>query len=352
MDAQSLLTLTDRGLYCPAGGFHIDPWKPVPRAVVTHAHSDHARAGSERYLALDCCAGVLKRRVGADSTVDTLRPGESLHIEGVRLSLHPAGHILGSAQVRLEHRGMVAVVSGDYKTEPDPTCSPFEPLRCNLFISECTFGLPIYRWSPQEQVFAEINAWWRAARDNGRTCLLLGYSLGKAQRLLAGLDRDIGPIHTHGAVEEMTTIYRDAGVRLPPTSPIAALDRDHDFAGSLILAPPAAHDTPWARRLGELTTGLASGWMTIRGARRRRAIDRGFVLSDHADWPGLLLAIQQTGCEEVWLTHGYTASLGRYLNDQGRRARTLATQFQGEAGADASDSQPSPTTTTDGNSDA
>lgn len=333
-----LLELTDRGLFCPPGGFYIDPWQPVDRAVVTHAHSDHAARGSARYLSSLEGYHVLRVRMDPDAVIDALPFGEPLDINGVRVSLHPAGHILGSAQVRLEHRGQVAVVSGDYKDGPDRTCTPFEPVRCHLFLTESTFGLPVYRWPSQESVFDQVNAWWRSARDAGKACLLYGYALGKAQRLLSGLDPSIGPIYTHGAVEPLNQAYRDSGIDLPPTTYAAVAEgRKGGWAGALIVAPPSAHGTPWTRRFGPATTAFASGWMRIRGTRRRRAVDRGFVLSDHADWPGLLASITATGAERVWVTHGYSAVLTRYLRDRGLDARAIATRYEGETDVTAAE---------------
>jgi putative mRNA 3-end processing factor len=328
--SHDLLQLTDSGLWCPAGDFYIDPWRPVERAIITHGHSDHARAGSARYLAAAPGVQVLRSRLGPDAVIDTLTYGEAVEHQGVRISLHPAGHILGSAQVRLERAGHVAVVSGDYKVEADSTCAPFEPVRCHLFVTESTFGLPVYRWPAQAEVFADVNAWWRANRDAGRASLLFGYSLGKAQRLLAGVDPSLGPIATHGAVERLCRDYRAAGVALPPTTPVNEQPRDTDWAGALVLAPPLAHGSRWERRFGNAATGFASGWMRIRGPRRRRAVDRGFVLSDHADWPGLLGAITATGAQEVWVTHGYVAVLVRHLQERGIDARGLRTEFEGE----------------------
>jgi putative mRNA 3-end processing factor len=324
------LVLTDNGLYCPAGDFSVDPWRPVERAVITHAHSDHVAWGCGRYLTSAEGQHVLRARLGPDTTIETLPFGESLAVGGVRLSLHPAGHIVGSAQVRIEEDDHVLVVSGDYKTEPDPTCTPFEPVRCHTFVTESTFGLPIYRWPDRLETFEEINAWWRANREAGRASLLFGYALGKAQRLLAGLDPSIGPIFTHGAVEAMNQAYRASGVPLPETTHAPTGGKKADWAGALIVAPPSAHATPWARKFGPASTGLASGWMRIRGTRRRKAIDRGFVLSDHADWPGLLGAIAATGAERVWVTHGYSAPLARWLQEQGREAVPLSTRFRGE----------------------
>jgi putative mRNA 3-end processing factor len=278
---------------------------------------------------------VLRTRLGPQASIRSLDWGEVIDMNGVRVSLHPAGHILGSAQIRVEYRGEVWVASGDYKTDPDPTCTPFELVRCDTFITESTFGLPIYRWTPEAQVFAEIRAWWTANRDAGRASLLFGYALGKAQRLLAGLaDADIGPIYTHGAVERLNRDYRAAGIRLAETRYASDLPRKHDFTGSMIVAPPSAAGSTWLRRFGDVSTGFASGWMRIRGARRRRALDRGFVLSDHVDWPSLLATVDATGAERVWVTHGTREPLVRLLNDRGIEAFAVASQWKGEEDTD------------------
>lgn len=328
--ANDLLTMTDRGLYCPAGDFYIDPWKAVDRAVITHAHSDHARWGMKRYLSSKEGEIPLRFRVGLEASIETVEYGEPILINGVRVSLHPAGHILGSSQVRVEHQGQIFVVSGDYKTEADPTCTPFEPVRCHTFITESTFGLPIYRWSPQSEIFDQINAWWRQNQAAGKSSVLMGYALGKSQRALAGVDASIGPIFLHGAVEKMTQSYRQTGIALPETNLVGIAGKGYDWSQALIIAPPSANGTPWVRRFGDHSTAFLSGWMAIRGARRRRAVDRGFVLSDHIDWPSLLTAIGETGAESVWVTHGYSAVVARYLEDQGLEARTVASAWEGE----------------------
>jgi putative mRNA 3-end processing factor len=342
MAAPPLLQLTEDGLYCAQGDFHVDPWRPVARAVITHAHADHARWGSQRYLTSLEGQGVLRVRVGEQATIQAVAYGEPVDMQGVRVSLHPAGHILGSSQVRVEHGGRVWVVSGDYKVEPDATCTPFEPVRCHVFITESTFGLPIYRWDPQASVFADINAWWRANQEAGRASLLFGYALGKAQRLLSGLDPTIGPIFTHGAVEKLNCAYREGGIALPPTSYAGAAAKGTDWSRAMIVAPPSAHGTPWTRKFGPASTGLASGWMRIRGARRRQALDRGFVLSDHVDWPGLLGAIDATGAEEVWVTHGYSSVVARWLAEKGLHAVAVATRFEGERDDAADDLDATP----------
>ncbi len=333
----SLVRATSAGLYCEAGDFFIDPWQAVNRAVVTHAHSDHLYRGCARYLTSRDGLSVVRARIDPGAAVETLAYGESIEINGVRVSLHPSGHILGASQVRLEHGGRTWVVSGDYKIDDDNSCRPFEPVSCDVFISECTFGLPIYQWPRAAAVFEEIMAWWRGNVASGRCSLLFAYSLGKAQRLLMGL-ADLaregegwpGPIFTHGAVEAMNDAYRLQGVALPPTACATHADRGVDWAGALVLAPPSAHNTPWSRRFGPASTAFASGWMRIRGTRRRRSIDRGFVLSDHVDWPRLMAAIDATGAETVWLTHGYTAVVSRWLAEHGRDARAVATRYEGE----------------------
>ena len=330
-----LIVARPEGLYCPPGDFYIDPWRPVDRAVITHAHSDHARAGHAHYLAHQASAPILRRRLGEDINLQTLAYGEPIEHHGVRLSLHPAGHVLGSAQVRLESAGQVWVASGDYKLEDDGTCAPFEPVRCHTFITESTFGLPIYRWPSQPQLFAEIDAWWRRNAEAGRASVLYAYALGKAQRLLNGLNCEIGPIISHGAVEPINEIYRAAGVRLPPTLMVGDPSLDKALLSrSLVIAPPSAARSPWLRRFGpDPADAFASGWMQLRGPRRRRGVDRGFVVSDHADWPGLQRAIQATGAERVLVTHGGTEVLVRWLREEcGLQAQGFVTDYGDEEG--------------------
>ena len=347
MDTDLIVTRPE-GLYCPAGDFYIDPWRPVHRAVITHAHADHARRGHGHYLAAAPAEGVLRSRLGP-IPLQTLAYGEQIDHFGVRLSLHPAGHVLGSAQVRLEHAGRVWVASGDYfvsGAEPDGaennrTCDAFEPVRCDCFITESTFGLPIYRWRAQREVFDDINAWWRANAEAGRASLLLAYSFGKAQRVLAGVDAGIGPLLVHGAVEPLNQAYREAGVALPPTRLVTEVSDKSVFQRALVVAPPGAHGTPWAQRLGVCSDAFASGWMQLRGARRRQSLDRGFVLSDHADWPGLQRAIRATGAERVIVTHGYEAVMVRWLTEQGLQAGSFSTEYGSDDDAAPAVAEPS-----------
>lgn len=326
----AVLTFTDRGIYCPGGDFHIDPWRPVDRALITHGHADHARAGHASYLATPAAGPVLRHRLG-DIRLDGVDYGEVRQIGDVRVSFHPAGHVPGSAQIRVEQAGEVWVVSGDYKTVADGVSEPFEPLRCHSFISESTFGLPVFRWDAQDQVMAQINHWWAGNAAEGRVSILGTYALGKAQRILAHLDPGIGPILTHGAVEGVTQVLRDQGLALPKTVPVTAVVTGKTHPGALVLAPPSALGSTWMRRFGPAATGFASGWMRMRGVRRRRGADRGFVLSDHADWPGLNSAIAETGAERVFVTHGYTSVFRRWLADQGYDAQIVTTEFDGES---------------------
>ena len=338
---KELLSLTDDGLYCEVGGFHIDPWRPVQRAVITHAHADHARWGSQHYLTSHEGEHVLRLRMGPSANINAIAYGELTDINGIRVSLHPAGHILGSAQIRVEHKGEVWVVTGDYKTQPDVTCTPFELVKCHTFVTECTFGLPIYRWRPQQEIFGEINAWWRANSVVGKASVIFGYALGKSQRILAGIDASIGPIFCHGAVERVNSAYRQTNiqrnvhVRLPVTNYSGSVTDKKLFQGALIVAPPSAQATPWLRKFGDYSDAFASGWMQIRGARRQRGVDRGFVLSDHVDWTSLMEAISATGAERVMVTHGYTAIVARFLNEQGIQAQILETRYESEGEADA-----------------
>ena len=326
----ALLRTDADGLWCEAGGFHVDPWNPVPKAVITHAHSDHACHGCQAYLCADPCLPLLSERLGPDAIIQSLAYGASLGIGGVSVSFYPAGHILGSAQVRIEHRSEIWVVSGDYKLAPDPTCAPFEPIRCHTFVTESTFGLPIYRWPVEGEVIDSIHAWWRMNRERGKCSVLFAYPLGKAQRVLAALNAETGPIFCHGAIERMNRVYRSNGIPLPETHHPGDVPKNYAWREALVIAPPSAVGSPWMRRFGTLSTGFASGWMRIRGTRRRRSIDRGFVLSDHADWPGLQRAIAESGAECVLVTHGYRGPLVRWIEEHGLEARALETHFEGE----------------------
>jgi putative mRNA 3-end processing factor len=328
-----LIEPTDAGLYCAAGGFHIDPWKPVPRAVITHAHGDHLQAGSNAYLCSTASLRLVSQRLGTDSGITAVEYGEAISMDGVRVSLHPAGHILGSAQVRVEYCGEVWVASGDYKRQPDSTCSPFEAQRCHTFISEATFALPVFRWDPPAVTIAEIVTWLEEMRAAQRPAVIFGYALGKAQRLLAelhanGFDRRI---FVHGSLVPLIDIYRSSGVGMPEILRATQTARGTSFAGELIVAPVSARGSTWMRRFRDHGAAFASGWMRIRGARRRRGYDRGFALSDHADWDDLVQTVVDTGAQRVFVTHGYTEVLSRFLVERGLQASGWRTQHEGEA---------------------
>lgn len=330
MDA-TLIQPTPKGLYCAAGDFYIDPWRPVPKALITHAHADHARAGSAHYWAANTGLGLLRRRLGAKTPMTGVPFGKPLAFGPVQVSFHPAGHILGSAQIRVQHNDSVWVASGDYKRDPDPTCEAFEPVACDTFITEATFALPAYRWPPASEVAQDLMNWWQTQAEHGHTTVLLSYALGKAQRLLAALGTDTrqhpGHIYLHGAVAPLTQDYRDAGIALPDTYTVSQAPDDEDFTRALVIAPPSAAGSAWMRRFHQPAIGFASGWMRIRGHRRRRGYDRGFVISDHVDWPGLLTTIKETGARRVLTTHGRGDELVRYLNERGIEAQPLTTLF-------------------------
>lgn len=325
-----LLEFNDKGIYCEQANVYLDPWRPVQNAIITHGHADHAKFGNENYITHNINVPILKHRLGV-TNVTGKDWGETFIVNNVKFSLHPAGHIIGSAQVRVEYKGEVWVFTGDYKTEDDGISTPYEVVKCNSFITECTFGLPVFKWVPQAQVMDDINNWWVENRAEGKTSVLFGYSLGKAQRLLKFLDPNIGTIFTHGAIENMTEVLRPI-VDLPSTTLVTRETKKEELLGNIVIAPPSAHGSPWIRKMTPFVTGSASGWMAFRGARRRRAVDKGFVLSDHCDWQSLMDSIKATGAERIIATHGYSEIFSRYLREQGYDARTATTQYEGEMG--------------------
>ncbi len=316
---EALVSDAREGLRCAAGGFHLDPREPVPLAVVTHAHADHAVPGSARYLCAEPSVSLLRHRLGAEPAIEGVPYGEARSLGETRISFHPAGHVLGSAQVRIQRGDEAWVVTGDYKREADPTCAPFEPVRCEVLVTEASYALPIFRWDDPREVLREVHRWWQG--NPRRASVLFCYVLGKAQRILAGLaeltDR---PVYVHGALEAITRIYREAGVRMLPTLPVAETAKGRSFAGELVLAPITARGSPWMRRFGDHESAFASGSMRIRGQRRRRSFDRGFALSDHADWPGILRTIEESSARRVLATHGYREALVHWLRDRGMDA--------------------------------
>lgn len=329
-----LIDFTDKGLFCAQGQFYIDPWRPVDKAVITHAHSDHARAGSGAYLCHRLTKPLLELRLGAQN-IQAVEWGDPVHLNGVQVSLHPAGHVIGSSQVRVEYKGEVWVVSGDYKTEDDGISGAFVPLPCQVFITESTFGLPIYNWKPQPELFTELRDWVAENRAQDRTSVLIAYSLGKAQRVLKGLEPLGAKIYVHGAVWNVHQALVAAGVELPAVERVVPDMPKELFRGQVVIAPGSAEDSLWMRRFGSYATGICSGWMQVRGNVRRRNADAGFAMSDHADWKGLLAAITATGAEKVFVTHGFQAALTRYLNEQGIAAAEVKTEFGDDEEASA-----------------
>ena len=328
MAQKPLLQFTEKGIYCPPARVYLDPWKPVDKAIITHGHADHSRWGHKQYITHNENVAIIRHRLG-DINVSGRDYGETFSINNVKFSFHPAGHIVGSSQIRVEHKGQVWVFTGDYKLEDDGLSTPYEVVKCHGFITECTFGLPAFKWIPQQEVFNDINQWWYDNQSEGKTSILFGYSLGKAQRLIKHLDTSIGKIYTHAAVENMNEVIRGI-TPLPETIRITKDTKKEELLGNMVIAPPSAHGSPWIRKMVPYVTGSASGWMAFRGARRRRAIDKGFVLSDHCDWQALLTAIKETGATTIVSTHGYTDIFTKYLQQMGYDARTEKTQYEGE----------------------
>jgi putative mRNA 3-end processing factor len=329
MANKGLLVHTALGLYCPRADVYLDPWKPVKKAILSHGHADHARWGSSSYLCTPSAAPVIKYRLG-DINLETLPFGEEKLINGVSFSFHPAGHILGSAQIKVSYKGEIVVFSGDYKTANDGFSEAFEPVKCHTFITESTFGLPVYHWQDQKWVFNEMEEWCKNNRNNGQLSILYGYSLGKAQRILQGLPESVGPIFTHSTIEAVLNVMRNQGVSLKNTIPVNEHLTRAELLSGVIIAPPAVQNSNWLKKFEPIRNGVVSGWMALRGARRRRNADKGFVLSDHADWEGLNEAISLTGAENVFVTHGYTDILSKWLIDKGLNAHPLETNFEGD----------------------
>lgn len=335
VNMESLLTLTDEGIYCPKADVYIDPWKPVSRALITHAHADHSRWGMKHYMAHEQSVPIIKHRLGEDISISGVQYGQTTVINGVDFTFFPAGHIIGSAQIAVHYKGETWVVSGDYKLESDKTCEPFEPIKCQHFITESTFGLPVFKWTNTSSVIQEVNHWWHTNRSNGITSVLLCYSLGKAQRILSEIDSSIGSIFAHGAIFNMNAVLAQQGLVLPDVNHVTPETAKADLMGSLIIAPPSVQNTTWLKRFKPFQIGITSGWMAIRGTRRRRNPDKAFVLSDHADWTGLNQAIEATGAEHIYVTHGYRHALANWQKELGKNGVVLETAFSGEGEQDS-----------------
>lgn len=325
----ALISFTNKGIYCKQGDFYIDPWRPVKLAVTTHGHADHVKWGNEAYLCHELTKPILDQRLGPDLSIQTLPYGKEININGVRLSLFPAGHVIGSAQIRLEYKGEICVVSGDYKVEDDGISTAFEPVKCHTFVSESTFGLPIYKWKPQELIFSQIREWISDNQDKNKTSVLVAYSLGKAQRLIKGL-AGYHNIYVHHSIANLNERFIKAGVDLPESIRITAELKKEELQKGMVIVPPALADGRWIKNLTNAATGVCSGWMQVRASRRWRSADAGFALSDHADWPGLLDAVKATGAEKVFVTHGFMAPFSKYLNEMGIAAEEVTTQYGNE----------------------
>ena len=328
-----LIEFTDKGLYCAEGNFYIDPWKPVERAVITHAHSDHARWGSKSYLCHRHTKPLLQQRLGPNFYQET-EWNQPIYFNGVRLTLFPAGHIIGSSQVRVEYQGEIWVISGDYKLENDGLSGQFEPVKCHNFITESTFGLPIYNWKPQQVIYDGIKDWVRKNQEGGKSSVLIAYSLGKAQRLLQPLSEVSDRIFVHGAVYNMHKALEDAGWDLPSVERVNPDTPREALKGAVVIAPSSAEGSPWLKRFGPYETGICSGWMQVRGNLRRKNADAGFVLSDHADWNGLITACRETQAECIYTTHGFQSVFTRYLNEQGIFSKEVKTEYGNEEGTE------------------
>lgn len=324
-----MLRFTPKGIYCVPGRFYIDPWRPVDRAVITHGHSDHARWGMKSYLCHYYTVPILQSRIGTDIAVQGIGYNEPVTVNGVKVSLHPAGHIIGSAQVRMEYRGKTAVVSGDYKIQDDGLSTPFEVVACDEFVTESTFGLPIYNWLTVAQQNEQLKQWVLNNRANGKTSVLIGYSLGKAQRIMKALE-GIAPLHVHYSIARLNQAYESAGIKLPDYQ-VADLREDvRHLDREIVILPPALFDSNVIRKIPNKADAICSGWMQVRGARRWRSADAGFAISDHADWSGLLDVIRATGAQKVYVTHGQTAVFTKYLNETGIPAEEVRTEFGSE----------------------
>jgi putative mRNA 3-end processing factor len=324
-----LLIFNDKGIYCQQGDFYIDPWKPVHRAVITHAHSDHARPGNGNYLCHHFTKPLLRLRLG-EISVQSVNWNEPVFINGVRISLHPAGHIIGSSQIRVEFQGSVWVVSGDYKTENDGISNELEIMPCDVFITESTFGLPIYEWKKQQELSYDIQNWILSNRERGLNSVLIAYSLGKAQRLLKIIEEISPSIYVHGAIWNVQEVLVRSGFKFQKVVRVLPEMTKEKFQADIIIAPPSAENSPWMNRFGHLSLGVCSGWMQVRGNVRRRNADAAFAMSDHADWKGLLSVVRATGAKKIFVTHGFQAAFSRYLNEIGIQSEEVKTEFGDE----------------------
>tara|TARA_Y100000768_G_scaffold388859_1_gene387991 strand:- start:4717 stop:5721 length:1005 start_codon:yes stop_codon:yes gene_type:complete len=318
----NLIIKTKKGLYCPQGDFYLDPVSrsKVETALISHGHADHLRAGHKHYICTEKSLPILNKRIDSPNkqphNIKTFGYGEVFHLGEVKISFHPAGHILGSAQIRMEYNDEVWVYTGDFKRGADPTCEPFEVIPCDVLISEATFSLPVFRWPDFESEVESIYHWWQENKKENKPSVLGAYSLGKAQRIMKALRQFTQEeILVHGAVDEICQAYKKVGVDVGPYQRITKETKD--FAGQLIISPPSAIRSSWSKKFKNKTTAFASGWMRVRGNRRRRGVERGFIISDHADWDSLVRTFRETGAKKIFLFHENTQAMQKHLTEQG-----------------------------------
>nr|WP_288813411.1 ligase-associated DNA damage response exonuclease [uncultured Sphingobacterium sp.] len=321
-----MIQFTSKGIYCVPGKFYLDPWQPVDLAIITHGHADHAYPGMKKYLCHHFTVNILKSRIGHDIQVEGVAYNRPFHINGVKISLHPAGHIIGSSQIRMEYKGKVIVFTGDYKIQDDGLSTPFEPVKCHELITESTFGLPIYRWESVAAQTQRLNEWITHNQGFKKTSVFIGYSLGKSQRILNAV-KDMGEVYVHYSIAKLNMAYSEAGIQLPPYHIVDLRTDTKQLDGKIVLLPPALLDTSLLQKIPHVAYAICSGWMQIRGARRWRSADAGFAISDHADWNGLLQAVRESGAEKVFVTHGQTATFSKYLNEIGIEAEEVKTNY-------------------------
>ena len=322
-----LLSTNENGIYCAQGNFYIDPWKPVKHALITHAHADHARWGNQKYLCHIYTEPILRLRLGENLNIQTIDYYKEININGVKVSFHPAGHVIGSAQIRLEYKGEIWVVTGDYKLYDDGISTPYEPVKCHHFITESTFGLPIYQFDSPLKVFKEIEDWWKVNQAQDLNTIVMCYSLGKAQSILNSIDQSIGDIYVHPAVYNINLALEKVGFYFNAKPIFQETDKSL-IKNSLIICPPATDGSAWQKKLGPSKKSFCSGWMQVRGARRRRGVDKGFVFSDHCDFQSLNQAIKNSEAENIYVTHGYEIQFTKWINEGlGLNGQVLHTLF-------------------------
>jgi putative mRNA 3-end processing factor len=340
-----MIKLSSKGFYCEPGNFYIDPWRPVDTALITHGHADHARSGMKKYVCHQFSVPILKSRIGSDIQIQGVQYQETLYVNGVKVSFHPAGHIIGSAQIRLEYKGRIIVFSGDYKIQDDGLSTPFESVKCHEFVTESTFGLPIYNWLSVEAQNLQLQQWVLQNHAAGKNTVIVGYSLGKAQRIMKALD-GIAALNVHYSIHKLNEAYERVGIKLPRYQPIDLRENLKGLEKAVIIVPPSLLNSNVIKKIPNMVHAICSGWMQVRGARRWRSADAGFAMSDHADWNGLLTAVKETGAEKVYVTHGQTEIFSKYINELGIEAHPVKTEY-GEEEEDREEKSTGATTNND-----